>query len=96
MRVIKTNKGFAALVAATEKAIGVYRNDFAVTMLGANVSAGIEAPIRFYVTENGDGTATLTYRTPSAVFKPHGSANLDRIAEEIDRIFAAIAEQATK
>ncbi|MEC9401869.1 MAG: DUF302 domain-containing protein, partial [Pseudomonadota bacterium] len=30
--------------------IGVYRNDYAVRMLEASVAAGIEAPIRFYVT----------------------------------------------
>ena len=74
---------------------GVYRNDFAVRMLAASVPAGIEAPLRFYVTENADGTATLTYRTPSAVFKPYGSADLDAMASELDAIFAAIAKQAS-
>ena len=54
--------------------IGVYRNDFAVRMLKASVPSGIEAPLRFHVTENSDGTATLTYREPSAVFAPYGSA----------------------
>lgn len=74
---------------------GVYRNDFAVRMLQASVPAGIEAPLRFYLTENADGTATLTYRTPSAVFKPYGSAALDAMARELDVIFQAIAKQAT-
>ncbi len=74
---------------------GVYRNDFAVRMLKASVPAGIEAPLRFYLTENADGTATLTYRSPSAVFKPYGSADLDAMAKELDAIFAAIAAQAT-
>ena len=73
---------------------GVYRNDFAVRMLKASVPAGIEAPLRFYLTENTDGTATLTYRTPSAVFKPYGSADLDAMAGELDQIFTAIAKQA--
>lgn len=75
--------------------IGVYRNDFAVRMLTASVPAGIEAPLRYYVTENADGTATLTYRRPSAVFKPYGSADLDAMAQELDTIFANIADQAT-
>jgi len=75
--------------------IGVYRNDFAVRMLKASVPAGIEAPLRFYLTENADGTANLTYRTPSAVFKPYASAELDAMAKELDVIFAAIAKQAT-
>ncbi|WP_112055513.1 DUF302 domain-containing protein [Onishia taeanensis] len=73
--------------------IGVYRNDFAVRMLKASVPAGIEAPIRFYLTENGDGASTLSYRQPSAVFAPYESAELDAMAAELDAIFAAIAEQ---
>ncbi len=74
--------------------IGVFRNDFAVRMLAASVEAGIEAPLRFYLTENNDGTASLTYRTPSAVFAPYGSAALDEMAGELDTIFAAIAAEA--
>ena len=73
---------------------GVYRNDFAVRMLKASVTAGIEAPLRFYLTENADGTATLTYRSPSAVFRPYASVELDAMAKELDTIFAAIARQA--
>ena len=76
--------------------LGVYRNDFAVRMLKASVPAGIEAPLRFYVTENSDGTASLTYRLPSAVFKPYGSTDLDAMAAELDAIFRRIAAQAAK
>ena len=76
--------------------IGVYRNDFAVRMLEASVPAGIEAPLRFYLTENADGTATLSYRAPSAVFKPYGSAELDAMASKLDPIFARIAAQAAQ
>ena len=74
--------------------IGVYRNDFAVRMLKASVPAGIEAPLRFYVTENADGTATLTYRTPSAVFAPYGSKALDALAAELDVLWAKIVQDA--
>ena len=75
--------------------IGVYRNDFAVRMLEASVESGIEAPIRFYVTENPDGMATLRYRTPSAVFAPYdGGAKLKEMARELDTIFEKIAKQA--
>ena len=63
-------------------------------MLKASVPAGIEAPLRFYLTENADGTATLTYRSPSAVFRPYASVELDAMAKELDTIFAAIARQA--
>ncbi len=76
--------------------IGVYRNDFAVRMLEASVPAGIEAPLRFYLTENADMTATLTYRKPSAVFKPYGSKDLDTLAAELDGIWAAIVSDTLK
>jgi uncharacterized protein (DUF302 family) len=76
--------------------IGVYRPDFAVRMLEASVPAGIEAPIRFYVTENPDGTADLSYKTPSFVFAPYadGGQALKDLAAELDVIFAKIAADA--
>ena len=74
--------------------IMVFRNDYAVRMLGADLAAGIEAPLRFYVTENADGTATLSWRPPSAVFAPYRSAPLDVLAAELDPIFARIAADA--
>ena len=74
--------------------VGVYRNDFAVRMLRASVPAGIEAPLRFYLTENADGTATLVYRSPSAVFAPYGNPEIDAMAKELDAIFARIAADA--
>ena len=75
--------------------IGVYRNDFAVRMLEASIPAGIEAPIRFYLTENDDGTASLSYRLPSTVFAPYGSPDLDALAEELDAIWRGIVATAT-
>ncbi len=72
--------------------IGIYHPRFAVRMLEASIPAGIEAPLRFYITENADKTANLTYRTPSSVFAPYGSAKLDIMAKELDAIFAAIAK----
>ena len=76
--------------------IGVFRNDFAVRMLAASIEAGIDAPLRFYLTDDGDGTATLIYRTPTAVFAPYGNASLNDIAGELDAIFEAISEQAMR
>ena len=77
--------------------VGVFRNDFAVRMLNASVSAGIEAPIRFYVTENADGTGTLRYRWPSTVFARHdGGPALIALGRELDRIWEAIANRAVK
>lgn len=72
-----------------------FRNDFAVRMLDASVPAGIEAPLRFYVTESPERTASLQYRAPSAVFAPYRNPKLDALAAELDPIFAAIARDAT-
>ncbi|MCI4661681.1 MAG: DUF302 domain-containing protein [Neomegalonema sp.] len=78
---------------------GIYRNDFAVRMLAADIAAGIEAPIVIYVTDDGDGTATLSYKTPSAVFSPYfadGGEPLEAMSAELDAIFDAIAAQAVQ
>lgn len=75
--------------------VGVFRPDFAIRMLEASVPAGIEAPLRFYITENADGTATLIYRKPSAVFAPYDVPALDAMAKELDVIFGKIASDAT-
>lgn len=72
----------------------VFRNDYAVRMLQASVGAGIEAPLRLYVTENADGTASLSYRVPSAVFAPYQSEKLDELARELDPIFERIVRDA--
>ncbi|WP_300059017.1 DUF302 domain-containing protein [uncultured Roseobacter sp.] len=77
--------------------VGVFNNDFAVKVLATSTAAMIEAPIRFYVTEEPDGTATLSYKTPSFVFAPYldeGGATLDALAKDLDTRFATIAEAA--
>lgn len=79
--------------------IGAFNNDYAVRVLETSTNAMIEAPIRFYVTENEDGTATLSYKTPGFVFKPYaheGGDALREIAEELDARFRAVAEGAVK
>lgn len=74
--------------------IMVFRNDLAVRLLAASVPAGIEAPLRLYITENADRTATLRYRLPSAVFAPYGNAEVNRLARELDTLLAKIAQDA--
>jgi uncharacterized protein (DUF302 family) len=74
----------------------VFRPDYARRMLAESVPAGIEAPIRFYLTENADGTSTLTYRTPSAVFAPYATPGLTALAAELDAVFARIAGAASQ
>lgn len=73
----------------------VFRNDLAVRLLASSVSAGIEAPLRLYVTENPDRTATLSYRTPSVVFAPYRHPEVERLARELDDALARIAKDAT-
>lgn len=74
----------------------VFRNDYAVRMLAASVPAGIEAPLRIYVTEGQDGKARITYRRPTAVFAPYRSAALDAMAQELDPIFERIVADAAR
>ena len=81
------------------RVIGVFNNDFAVKVLGHSTAAMIEAPVRFYVTEDADGSATLSYKLPSHVFAPYmdeGGAGLVALAAELDETFAAIAADALK
>ncbi len=81
------------------RVIGVFNNIFAVRVLELSTAAMIEAPIRLYVTENSDGTASLSYKHPSTVFAPYvaeAGADLVRAAEELDVIFASIALAASQ
>jgi uncharacterized protein (DUF302 family) len=72
----------------------VFRNDLAVRLLAASVPAGIEAPLRIYITENADATASLHYRAPSAVFAPYRHPEVARIARELDATLARIVNDA--
>ena len=85
------------LTIAGNRIVGVYRNDYAIRMLEASIASGIEAPIRFYVTENPDGKTTLSYKTPTTVFSAYfeeGGDALKKLATELDGVFAAIAADA--
>lgn len=72
----------------------VFRNDFAVRLLAAEPQAGFEAPIRIYIHENADGTATVSYVPPSAVFAPYKHPEVKAVAAELDPIFKAIVDGA--
>ena len=79
------------------RVIGVFNNVYAVRVLELSTAAMIEAPIRMYVTEESDGTATLSYKLPSTVFAPYigeVGAELEAIASELDTIFETIATTA--
>src|SRR3972149_4028707 len=72
----------------------VFRNDYAVRMLAASVPAGIEAPLRIYVTEDMDGKTSVSWGAPSAVFAPYGSTELGAMARELDPVFEKIVRDA--
>ncbi|WP_306418066.1 DUF302 domain-containing protein [Jannaschia formosa] len=73
------------------RVLGLFNNDLAVRVLRLSTAAMIEAPIRVYVTENADGTATLSYIRPSIRLAPYaeGALGLDGIAAELDAASAA-------
>lgn len=73
-----------------------FRPDYARRMLRASVEAGIEAPIRLYVTETEDGTARVTYRLPSAIFGAYGIEELAAMGRELDTLVAAILTAAAE
>lgn len=81
------------------RVIGLFNNQYAVRILALSEAAMIEAPIRVYVTENEDGLATLSYKTPSFVFEPYldeSDPDLGAAAAELDTIFLSIAEKAVQ
>ncbi len=106
---VRANRmGIVAHACATcgAKAIGVtipgnqvvmiFHPRFAVRMLKASIAAGIEAPLRLYLTENTDGTARLTYRLPSHTFGAYQVPALDAMAKDLDRVVANIVADAGK
>jgi uncharacterized protein (DUF302 family) len=106
---IKTNKmGIVGNACATcgAKTIGVtipgnrvlmiFNPHFAVRMLKASEAAGIEAPLRLYVTEQPNGKTRLTYRLPSHVFGAYNVAALNEMGKELDAIVAKIVGDAAE
>jgi len=81
------------------RVVGVFRNDFAVDIIRAAPAAMIEAPMRFMVMEEPDGTATLAWQRPSIVFAPYmeeGGEVLANAAQHLDALFESIAMRATE
>lgn len=81
------------------RVVGVFRNDFAVDIIRAAPAAMIEAPIRFMVMEEPDGTATLAWKRPSTVFAPYledGGEVLSNASQHLDAVFESIAMRATE
>ena len=72
----------------------VFRNDFAVRLIAADPAAGFEAPIRIYVYENPDGTATVSYARPTTVLSAYRHPDVAAVAAELDAIFKRIVDRA--
>ncbi len=72
----------------------VFRNDFAVRLLAADPAAGFEAPLRIYLYENPDGTATVIYTPPTVVFARYRHPEVQKVAAELDPIFRSILDRA--
>ncbi|WP_420402619.1 DUF302 domain-containing protein [Nisaea sp.] len=69
-----------------------FKPAYAVRMLAASEAAGIEAPIRVYVTEGPDGSARVTYRLPSHVFGAYKVSALEMLGAELDEDVRAILD----
>ena len=83
------------------RVIGVFSNDHAVRLLRLSTPAMVEAPLRLYVTEDADGTATLSYVRPTERLAPYAADSADpaafaALAVELDAALAAIAAAATR
>ena len=72
----------------------VFRNDFAVRLIHADPRAAFEAPMRIYLYENREGTATLSYARPSALLRPYTHPEVAKVGAELDPIFEKITAQA--
>lgn len=78
------------------RVVMIFHPRFAVRMLKASVDAGIEAPLRLYVTEQSSGTQ-LSFYSASHVFAPYAnSGDLTKMALELDAILDRIAKNAVR
>lgn len=72
----------------------VSSSDYWGRILKVNQLAGMEMPIRIYVTDTGNRTSAVIYRAPSSIFALYDSPELDRIATDLDQVFAKIVDDA--
>ena len=68
----------------------VYKTDAAMRLIKANPKAGFDAPMRFHVFENPDGTATVTYVKPSTLLKTYRDPEIRKVADELDLVFTSV------
>lgn len=70
--------------------------DMAKMLLPMLPEAGLEMPARFFVWQRGDGKIAVSYRKPSAGFRTYGNEMVAKMGNDMDVMWAAIVEEATK
>lgn len=85
----QANAAKRGLTVAADQILEVFRPDFAIRVWQADKSAGMDIPLRIHVYD-ATGTTHVAMRSPSEVFAPYGSAELDQIAAELTPIFDTI------
>jgi len=68
----------------------VFRNDLLTRLVKADPAAAFEAPMRFHVYENQDGTATVTYVKPSVLLRSYRNPEVRAVGEELDLVFTSV------
>jgi len=58
------------------------------------LSAGLYAPVRVLLREDGDGGAAFEYDRPASVFGQFGNDQVDAVAQQLDRDLQALLEAA--
>jgi len=69
-----------------DQILEIFRPDFAIRVWEACKPAGLDIPLRIHVYEEGKKTK-VACRMPTEIFLPYESADLMKVAEELDIIF---------
>jgi uncharacterized protein (DUF302 family) len=67
----------------------------AITMLRHDVTAGLFAPVRMLLVDEGDGRSSLIYVKPSSLMVVEPNPELLNAAQELDAKLAALATKVT-
>ena len=68
----------------------VLRQDLLARLVKADPTAAFEAPMRFHVYENQNGTATVTYVKPSVLLRAYKNPEVRAVGEELDLVFTSV------
>ena len=83
----QANAAKLGIAVTADQILEEFRPDLAARVWQAHRPAGIDIPLRFHVYED-DGRTWIRFRTPSEVFARHRAPALDRLAQELDPLFA--------